>query len=91
MHLSTYQINKDSKNFVHEPQSDSAIFAPNSASKRTLTSVFKQLEDQGLDIASLNHAIEHSCHSAMQMVTSMISHNCYLMKKQEPKALGKLF
>lgn len=45
VHLTNYQLNKDSKDF----QTSSDILEENTASKKTLTSYWKSLEKMGFD------------------------------------------
>lgn len=41
MHLTNYSVNKLSPDYIHEPED---ILEPNNGTKRTSTSLFKQLE-----------------------------------------------
>jgi hypothetical protein len=62
MHLTNYSINKTSENYVWEPED---IMNPNEGSKRTLTALFKQFENKGIDVNAIKKSINYSCQGIM--------------------------
>jgi hypothetical protein len=64
-----------SKNYVHEPQSIEQILEANDATKRTLTALYQQLEEKGIDTEKIKESIQYSCQGVMQMLSNMVSHN----------------
>jgi len=49
MHLTNYSLNKRSGDFVHTDE----LYAPNEASKQTLTSLWAALENEGVDVGRI--------------------------------------
>jgi hypothetical protein len=69
MHLTNYSINKASPDYIWEPED---ILNPNDGSKRTLTALFKQFENEGIDVNKIKESINFSCQGIMQMFGNMI-------------------
>ena len=72
MHLTNYSLNKDSEEYVKDPED---ILEPNNGSKRTLTALYKQLEKQegsDLIVRELKESIERTCSGVLVMLTNMI-------------------
>jgi hypothetical protein len=44
MHLTNYSLNKHSPEYIHEPDSAEDILKPNLATKRVLSTLYRQLE-----------------------------------------------
>lgn len=55
MHLTNYSLNKANTKFVHQPAEFMNI---NDATKRTYTSIKKNLSEMHVDVAKLKHKIE---------------------------------
>ena len=70
MHLTNYAINKNSENYIWEPEN---ILEPNNGSKRTLTALFKQFEEKGgIDTQKIKDSINYSCQGILQMLSNLI-------------------
>ena len=54
MHLTNYSINKTSPNYKWEPED---VLAINDGSKRTLTALYKQLDEAGIDTEKVRESI----------------------------------
>ena len=62
MHLTNYSINKTSENYIWEPED---VMSINDGSKRTLTALWKQFEEEGIDVESIKQNINHTCQGIM--------------------------
>lgn len=69
MHLTNYSINKMSPDYVWEPAD---ILSPNNGSKRTLTALWKQFENLGVDTGEIKDNIRYTCQGLMQMFGNLI-------------------
>jgi hypothetical protein len=58
MHLTNYSINKMSENYIWEPED---VLSINNGSKRTLTALYKELEQNEIDVESIKSSINYSC------------------------------
>ena len=76
MHLTNYSLNKNSDTFQQELEVDD-IYAPNQASKRTLTSLYKQIGERlpTEDVETLKNNITEACTGTASMLMSMILQN----------------
>jgi hypothetical protein len=57
MHLTNYSLNKNSENYMHSED----LLYQQEGSKRTLSSVFKLLRDDGIDTVALFERIKEVC------------------------------
>lgn len=74
MHLTNFSINKKSANFNEKEVED--IYEPNYASKRTLTSVMKQIALRSPEkMEELRASIKNTCAGTAAMLMNMILHN----------------
>lgn len=73
MHLTNYSLNKNSDTFQQEMEVDD-IYSPNQASKRTLTSLYKQIEERLSPecVETLKSNIAEACTGTASMLMSMI-------------------
>lgn len=69
MHLTNYSINKSSPNYIWEPED---VLAPNDGSKRTLTALYKQFDEMGIDTDKIKESIKYSCQGIMQMLANLV-------------------
>lgn len=49
MHLTNYAVNKTSENYKDEPDTMDQILCANNGSKRTLTALYEELQEMGID------------------------------------------
>ena len=73
MHLTNFTLNKKSNEYNQEPEVID-IFEPNDASKRTLTSLFKQLEQEKSieKVDQLKMSIKHATTGVLSVFMNMI-------------------
>ena len=71
MHLTNYSINKTSDDYIWEPED---VMSINDGSKRTLTALWKQFEEEGIDVDSIKQSINYTCQGIMQIFGNMIQH-----------------
>ena len=72
MHLTNYSINKMSEEYVKPSEGD--ILLDNDATKRTLTSLYETLSQQGVDVSQIKANIADACGKIMQVQGPLIEH-----------------
>lgn len=90
MHLTNFSLNKQSENFTNEDEVED-IYEPNNASKRTLTSLYKQIEQikSPESVELLKENITKACTGTAALLQNMIMHNQneFLKKNEEVKGM----
>ncbi|CDW88877.1 zinc finger lsd1 subclass family protein [Stylonychia lemnae] len=86
MHLTNYSINKHHEEYV---ESDD-IMMPNNASKRTLTSLYLTLQQQGINAQTIKDNISRTCARAFSVYGPMIEHGIIEANNLKP-INGKYF
>lgn len=86
MHLSNYSINKHSEVYK---ESDN-IFEPNEAHKRTITSLFAELVQKGIDIEKIKENIKQTCSRTLQVYGPIFEHHVN-MASNSKNIEGKFF
>ena len=72
MHLTNYSINKENDGkYVHTNEQQN-ILEENSATKRTLTSLWKSLERKGIDVARIQANIAETCGRTIEVYGPLI-------------------
>ena len=90
MHLTNFSINKKSANFNEKEVDD--IYEPNYASKRTLTSVMKQIALRSPEkMEQLKANIKNTCAGTAAMLMNMILHNNHSQLKNQDSIKGTPF
>ena len=72
MHLTNYSINKMNEEYVHPSAEE--ILLDNDGTKRTLSSLYETLSQQGVDVAMIKQNIATTCGKTMQMYGPLIEH-----------------
>ena len=88
MHLTNYSINKQNKDYVH--LSADEILKDNNGTKRTLSSLYETLKQQGVDVETIKQNIASTCSKTMQIFGPLIEHQVRKMT-QDGTLKGKPF
>lgn len=88
MHLTNYSINKTNDSYVHPNAED--ILVSNEGTKRTLSSLYHTLGQNGVDVDTIKASINYTCAKVMEIYGPMIEHQVNAMTGEDD-VVGKPF